>query len=252
MTSRRWTAPLPINVYVVEHARGVVLFDTGQDRASVTEPGYFPGGAAGIIFRRVARFAIAANETLEGGLTALGLTASDVHTVVISHLHQDHIGGLPGLVGPSIVLSAAEMRSLAGPLPEFRGLLRERIEVPGLKWNPVEMRELHDPVLLPFTLGYDVFGDGSIVVLPTPGHTPGSVSMLVRGYGPPLLMVGDLTYADHLLEQGNVPGLGEKRLMRESARLVNELRRNLPGLVVLPAHDPEAGHRLARAAAVAR
>jgi N-acyl homoserine lactone hydrolase len=44
MTSRRWTEPRPINVYVIEHEKGLVLFDTGQDRASVTDPHYFPKG----------------------------------------------------------------------------------------------------------------------------------------------------------------------------------------------------------------
>ena len=44
LTSQRWTPPRPINVYVIEHARGVILFDTGQDRASVTDGTYFPGG----------------------------------------------------------------------------------------------------------------------------------------------------------------------------------------------------------------
>jgi N-acyl homoserine lactone hydrolase len=44
-TSRHWTKPLPINAYAMEHRDGIVLFDTGQGRASVTDPGYFPGGA---------------------------------------------------------------------------------------------------------------------------------------------------------------------------------------------------------------
>jgi N-acyl homoserine lactone hydrolase len=44
LTSRQWTAPLPINVYVIEHRDGLVLFDTGQDLASITDPGYFPSG----------------------------------------------------------------------------------------------------------------------------------------------------------------------------------------------------------------
>src|SRR5450756_1177497 len=44
LTSRRWTEPNPINVYGIEHREGLVLFDTGQDRASVAEPDYFPRG----------------------------------------------------------------------------------------------------------------------------------------------------------------------------------------------------------------
>src|SRR5450631_3627697 len=57
--SRRWTRPRPINAYVMEHADGLVLFDTGQDRASVTDSAYFPGGVTGFLYGRLARFRIA-------------------------------------------------------------------------------------------------------------------------------------------------------------------------------------------------
>src|SRR6478672_11258250 len=63
-TSRRWTAPRPINVYVIEHRDGLVLFDTGQDRATVTDPNYFPGGMTGFLYGRLARFEISLQETL--------------------------------------------------------------------------------------------------------------------------------------------------------------------------------------------
>jgi N-acyl homoserine lactone hydrolase len=52
LASRRWTGPRPINAYVIGHRDGLVLFDSGQDRASVTDPGYFPGGVTGVLYRR--------------------------------------------------------------------------------------------------------------------------------------------------------------------------------------------------------
>ena len=67
-TSRRWTDPRPINVYVIEHRKGLVLFDTGQDRASVTEPGYFPGGLNGVVYDRLARFDVGPDQTLTSRL----------------------------------------------------------------------------------------------------------------------------------------------------------------------------------------
>ncbi|WP_280245976.1 N-acyl homoserine lactonase family protein [Nocardia abscessus] len=249
-TSRRWTDPRPINAYVIEHREGVVLFDTGQDRASVTDPNYFPGGLNGLVYSRLAKFAIEPAQTLSAGMRRLGHSLGDIHTAVVSHLHQDHIGGLPVLGGSDIVIDRIEWESLYKPLPEARGLMPNHIGLPGLRWKQVEPEGLAEPALRPFDRGHDLFGDGSLVLLRTPGHTPGSLSMLVRRPGQhPLLMVGDLTYDDRLLTEGKLPGVGDKRQMRTSVHLVNELRAGLPGLVVLPAHDPGAGARLADALA---
>jgi hypothetical protein len=60
-------------------------------------------------------------------------------------------------------------------------------------------------------------------------------------------MVGDVTYDAHLLEAGHVPGVGSRRRLREATTMVNALRRQYPGLVILPAHDPGAAGRLAQA-----
>ena len=95
LTSRRWTPPRPINVYVIEHTKGLILFDTGQDRASVTDVAYFPGGVTGYLYDRLARFDIGEHDTLTAQLAALGYAPADVGTAILSHLHQDHIGGLP-------------------------------------------------------------------------------------------------------------------------------------------------------------
>jgi N-acyl homoserine lactone hydrolase len=88
-------------------------------------------------------------------------------------------------------------------------------------------------------------GDGSLMLLPTPGHTAGSVSLLVRRAArPPLLLAGDLTCGAELLQRGQLPGLGRRRQLAESSRQVLALARQQPGLVVLPAHDPSAAQRL--------
>jgi N-acyl homoserine lactone hydrolase len=245
LASRRWLPPRPINVYVVEHANGLVLFDTGQDRASVTDDSYFPGGLAGVVYDRLARFAIGPDETLEAQLAALGYSAADVDTALISHLHQDHIGGIPALTGTQLLVTAAEWAQLGGFSPEARGFLREHIDVPGAKWNHVSFDPTADPTLAPFTKSLDLMGDGSLVLLPTPGHTAGSFSLLVRRRTlPPLLLVGDLTYAVALLERRQLPGVGDRRQLAETTEKVLALADRTPGLVILPAHDPTAAHRL--------
>jgi len=248
LASRRWTGPRPINAYVIEHRDGLVLFDTGQDRASVTDPGYFPGGITGVLYGRLARFEISPDQTLTAGLDRLGYAARDVKTAVLSHLHQDHIGGLAELDHAEIVVSQAEWDTLSSPLPAMRGLMRRHIDLPGLRWHRIEPEPTGDPDLAPFPAGHDLSGDGSLVLLPTPGHTPGSMSLLVRRPGlPPLMMVGDVTYDADLLKAGHVPGVGSRRRLREATAMINTLRQQHPGLVILPAHDPGAASRLAQA-----
>jgi glyoxylase-like metal-dependent hydrolase (beta-lactamase superfamily II) len=248
LTSRRWTQPRPINAYLVEHRDGLVLFDTGQDRASVTDSDYFPRGFTGLVYSRLAKFAISPRETLSASLDALGYRIDDVATAVLSHLHQDHIGGLRELRQATVLTSEDEWTTASRPRPELRGFLMSHIDIAGTRWRYVRPEPIADPGLGPFTRGYDLFGDGSLVVLPTPGHTPGSLSMLVRRPGlPPLLMVGDLTYDVRLLREGKIPGVGNGRQLRKAVAQVNELRRLHPDLAVLAAHDPGAAASLSAA-----
>ena len=245
LTSRRWVTARPINVYVVEHSEGLVVFDTGQDRASVTDSEYFPVGPTGLIYRRLARFHVAEDETVTSGLARLGYRPSDVTTAVISHLHQDHIGGIAELAHADLLVSADEWRSHLRPLAGPRGYLRAHIDVPGWFWRQLEFPRLSGTALQPFTHGHDLFGDGSLVILPTPGHTPGSISMYVRRpRAVPLFLVGDLTYDIHAFERGVHGGVGSHRRLRQTREKVLALKASHPGMRILAAHDPHAARLL--------
>jgi N-acyl homoserine lactone hydrolase len=245
LTSRRWLPPRPINVYVIEHADGLLLFDTGQDRASVTDEAYFPGGFTGVLYDRLARFHIGEHETLTAQLATLGYTPADVDTAILSHLHQDHMGGLPELGGADLLIAAAEWAELSKLAPEPRGFLRAHIQLPGLRWHQISLEPTEDPALATFTRSLDVMGDGSLVLLATPGHTPGSLSLLIRRQTrSPLLLVGDLTYGADLLERRQLPGVGARSQLATTTNQVLALKEQMPDLVILPAHDPTAARRL--------
>lgn len=239
LASRRWLPARPINIYVIEHTDGLVVFDTGQDGASITDPGYFPGGPVGVLYRRLARFDIPTDETLSAGLTRLRYTTTDVTTAVISHLHQDHIGGIRELSHADLLVSADEWRSLQRPLAEARGLLTDHINLPGLHWTTVDFAPLRAPTLRPFTTDHDLFGDGALVLLPTPGHTPGSMSLVRRPDAAPLLLVGDTTYDIHAFDRGVVGGVGNKRQLQRT-RAGPRAALDPPGMAILAAHDPAA------------
>ncbi|MFH8249423.1 MBL fold metallo-hydrolase [Microbacterium sp. B2969] len=248
-TSRRWTAPRPINVYVIEHDEGLVLFDTGQDRRSITDPSYFPRGVVGYSYRRLARFDIPRGATLTDQLEARGYDIGDVRVAILSHLHQDHIGGLRELpASTKVLVSGADLAAADRRFAVLDGLLREHIRVPGIDWTPISPQPVRDDSIAPFTHAHDVMGDGSLLLLPTPGHTPGSMSLLLRSEGlPPMLFVGDLTYDAELLAADRVPGVGKRTALHETTRRVNQLVAQHPGMLVLAAHDP-AGARLLQAA----
>ncbi len=199
-------------MYVIEHSKGLILFDAGQDRASVTDGSYFPGGVTGFLYDRLARFQIGDEDTLTAQLATLGYSPGDVGTVILSHLHQDHIGGLAELKDAGLLVSAAEWRELSKAAPELRGFLRKHIELPGLDWNQLEFEPTRDPALAPFTEALDVMADGSLVLLPTPGHTAGSMSLLIRrGARATTVAGGDLTYGADILGAPPGSGVGKRR-----------------------------------------
>jgi N-acyl homoserine lactone hydrolase len=88
-----------------------------------------------------------------------------------------------------------------------------------------------------------------LMLLPTPGHTVGSLSMLVRADDrPPLLLVGDLSYAVELLMRDQLPGIyADKSQLQASFAKVRNLKAQLPDLVILGSHDPAAADLLQNA-----
>jgi len=246
LTSRSWSPWLPVNVVVIEHPRGTVLFDTGQDPASVSEPSYYPAGLLGWVYRRQAAFRSPVGQSLPAALRAAGVPLSEVGTVVLSHLHQDHAGNVAALPEAEILVDAAELALLDEKSPELHGILPRHLDRARL--TPVRHASLGGDDLAPFTEGHDLYGDGTLVLLPTPGHSAGSMSLLVRREAAaPLLLVGDVTYDPALLRAGRVPGTGARSLQEETTARINALCQRLPDLVVVAAHDPRAASLVAGA-----
>jgi len=145
-------------------------------------------------------------------------------------------------------VSQAEWDTLAEPRAELGGLMRRHIDLPGLAWTRITLEPTKERALEPFTAVHDLFDDGSLVLIPTPGHTPGSLSLIVRQPGQSALaLVGDLTFAPHLLESGRVPGAGDRKQLQQTTAMMNALRRRLGGLAILATHDPDAQGILTRA-----
>lgn len=245
-TSRQWSDVLPVHAFVIEHEAGTLLWDTGAAPESV-DPGYFPGGLVGAIYRRQIRSHVADDETLDAQLALAGVPAGSIALAAISHLHYDHAGNVASLGAVPVLVSDAEHALLSEKAPHMHGVLTEHVAPAGTDFRPVAFTPTDDPALSAFGESHDIHGDGTLMLLPTPGHSAGSMSLLVRrGEGrAPLLLVGDVTYDPALLDAGIVPDVGDRVVQLETARRIRELREALPGLVILAAHDPNAVRLLA-------
>ncbi len=237
----------PVQMFVIDHRDGLVLFDAGLDPAIATDRHYVSSAIGRFFLHRLFRIEVGPDDALPQKLESLGFAASAVKTVVVSHLHFDHVGGIATVPQAELLVSEAEWSQLSDPHPERDFILREHIEQPGARWRPISFTPTDDPVLAHFDGVYDVAGDRSMVLVPTPGHTRGSMSMLVRTAGlAPLLLVGDLTYEVDLLLRDQVPGTGDADQLRDSFAKVRRLREHLPDLAILPCHDGSAVEALAR------
>ncbi|MBS9718330.1 N-acyl homoserine lactonase family protein [Pseudohalocynthiibacter aestuariivivens] len=244
---RSWV-PLPLQFFLIEHRDGPILFDTGIDPAVVTDPGYIKQAIGRFLLWRIFKFNVTEQDRADHVLERAGVAAGDIRTAVISHLHFDHVGGIAQFPQAYLLVSAREWAILSEPNPEREWILREHIEIPSAKWTQITFEPTDDPLFSEFDGVYDVAGDGSMILLPTPGHTPGSISMLIRQDGwDPILLVADLTYETTLLEDNVVPGVGDRESLLASFAKVRRLKERLPDLKIAASHDFSAAETIASA-----
>lgn len=240
--------PLPLQSVLIEHRDGWVLFDTGIDPAITSDRRYIKQAIGRFLLPRIFRFHVTERDRIDHVLHAEGVAASAIRTAVISHLHFDHVGGIAHIPQADLLVSEREWAILSEPHPERDWILRDHIEIPSAKWRPIPFVPTDDPLFDGFDGIYEVAGDGAMILLPTPGHTPGSLSMLIRRPGwDPILLVGDLTYEADLLMRDVVPGTGDKETLLASFAKVRRLQERLPGLAIVASHDDTAQEVVRRA-----
>ena len=244
LLDREWTEPLPIHAFAIEHPEGVIVVDTGET-ARVSEPAYFPRWQP--FFRFAVRERVEPEQEIGPQLERLGIRPSDVRLVVMTHLHTDHAGGLGHFPHNEILVSAAELDYASGLRGRLHGYPNKRW--PGW-FDPSPLQLRRDP-FGPFPASLRLTKAGDVVVVPTPGHTPGHVSVVVEDGDRSIFLAGDSSYTEDAMLRGAVDGVGAdehaQRLTHERIRAHAAARPT----VYLSAHDPETGTRLAERRTVA-
>ncbi len=170
--------------YLIVHPRGTLMFDAGAVPDS-----HFKGDGTPVV-----EGVVTATQPLLPQLAAAGYAPSDITHFALSHFHSDHTGNANAFAGATWIVQKAERDYMFADSPQ--GIIQPDT-YGALRNADTKILDNED---------FDVFGDGSVVVMATPGHTPGhqvvAVKLANRG---PVVLGGDLYHYPEELTTGRVP-----------------------------------------------
>lgn len=202
---------LVASCYLIRHGEDYMLWDTGYPAASRDDP----------------NGPIALKATVIEQISQLGLTPEKIGRVGVSHYHGDHIGQARDFPGATLVIGARDWAALTAA---------ER--APGVDPAPLAPWISGGSKVETVRGDKDLFGDGTVVVLDTPGHTPGHTSLLVKLAGRTILLTGDLTHFAETYAVNGVPrGNTSRAETLASLDRFKTLATNLKATVIIQ-HDP--------------
>lgn len=171
---------LVYSCYLVKHGDDYLLWDTGH---AMTTPNVAP------------------KVSIVDQLAKLNLKPEQIKYVGISHYHGDHVGQVGSFPKSTLLIGKGDWDEVSSPKPR-----EGAVAAPFAAWIKGEAK------VEPLVLDKDVFGDGSVIVLNTPGHTPGHHSLLVKlAQMGPVILVGDLAHFHENYDSNGVPTFNTDR-----------------------------------------
>lgn len=227
ITTGPWSEWLPILAWAIEHDDGVLVVDTGE-RSDVRDAPF-------------ARFRVRPEEQLGARLREAGIDPAGVGTVVLTHLHGDHMNGVGDLPNAEVVLSEAEARFGATLVARATRALIHQPLPPGLDPRPAVF---DGPAVGAFDASHALTPDRRVLLVPAYGHTPGHSAVLVLLDDVHVLLAGDIAYSEQQLRDRRVDGVSPKAAVSRATMDAVAGHAAAQPTVVLPSHDPESVARL--------
>lgn len=233
-----WTEWLPIHAWLIEHPEGPIVVDSGET-ARTAERGYFPRWHP--YYRTSVQMNVRPEDEIGPQLEAIGVRPAEVRTVILTHFHTDHAGGLAHFPRADVLVSGPDYGQAKGVLGRLLGYLPNRW--PG-SFRPSPIAFSGEAVGA-FPHSHTVTHAGDVVIVPTPGHTPGHVSVMVQAEDVTHFLAGDTSYTEHLLVRRTPDGVSPRPAVaiRTMDRILAYARER--PMVYLPTHDPDSLERLA-------
>ncbi|MEU4575162.1 N-acyl homoserine lactonase family protein [Nonomuraea sp. NPDC023979] len=224
---------VPVFAYLIDHPRhGLLLVDSGVnwEQAHDHDGYYNHNQMVSRLLTQRDEYRLTPDQDLRVRLARLGYDAREITTVFLTHVHDDHAGGLRGLPQATVVLDRRDWEH-GTVYPYSFDLVKDNLSFPAFDSGAFG----------PFPAAQDHFGDGSLVLLPTPGHSPGHMCVLLRLDSGSVLFMGDTLYTlPHLatdqVRQMTIGGVDTTRQL-EAARRIQSLLAADPATVPLFAHD---------------
>lgn len=215
---------LPCPSFLIEHPKGLVLFDTGCNPKIIDDAaGYWGEQVAAHLPIKWSKA-----ETLDKQIEGVGYKTSDVKYVILSHAHLDHSGGLGYFPNAKFLVGANELRYAYWPDPDRRWafILNDFLPTRGFDWLELDR-------------DFDLFGDGALQFLLTPGHTPGESTLLVNLPNRKIALPGDTVHLRAALDQEATMGVDYDPVAAMlSLKRVKALR-DMQDVTVWITHDPD-------------
>jgi N-acyl homoserine lactone hydrolase len=232
---------IPIPAFLIEHpGAGRILVDTGYHASVAVDPKQNLGPVIG----RLYKFEMEPEQALAAQLRKLGIQPGEVKVVVMTHLHPDHASAISDFTEATYVLGEGEWAAFTGPRPTLHGYVRKHAE------HAVDYREVvYDTRLVgsysTFGRSFDLFGDGSVRLVYTPGHSRGHQSVIVRLKGGEVLLAGDAIYSLETLDHERRGFfVADEHTWRRSLREIQLYRRENPDALIIASHDHQAWPQL--------
>lgn len=234
---------LPVISFLLEHpSAGPVLIDTGFHPSVAVDSSQAMGRLGGLLFKDIR---MEADDAVPGQLRRLGIEPAGVKTVVMTHLHSDHASGISEFPGATFVLSGQEWAA-ASKGRETDGYLKRQYDH-AFDYRTLDFEAPDADSFATFGRSFDIFGDGSVRMVFTPGHTHGHCSVILRLKDREALIVGDAAYTMRTIEDSHVPWkMADEHRFRRSLKEIQRYIEQTPGALVIPGHDMQAWRRLDR------
>jgi glyoxylase-like metal-dependent hydrolase (beta-lactamase superfamily II) len=213
----RWKIPIPS--FLIEHPKGRVLFDTGIVGLSKTKiGGVFPGW-----FNRNFYLHYHDQESLINQLANQGIHPRTIRYIINSHLHIDHCSGNAFFSNAKIFVQQNELDWANNPHNDYA--LQESFLGQNCDFRPVNGE-------------HDLFGDGRLILIPTPGHTPGHQSLLIRSDSKEILLIGDACVTkENMIRNILGPVASDPEDWYLTVKWLRDLEKE-KGIVLIFGHDP--------------